>query len=318
MGIKLIKLNAWDHVFKERINESRRNEIKHLNVDSVLWTLMSMSGSFELLNNLNHKYTYCFSAFLTHVSTVLITFVTFAIFMSIDDDGNKFTASNVFTALALFNQLTVPLFIFPITVPIIIAAVLSTKRLESFLGGQEVQKEFEGVRNMARILSKSDASLDIFEDENNAEGDSDTLNDFDQKSIQSDNINIRNSLTLTNNSRSSIDSTVVNEAPTPIIIPTITHIKKLTPNHPHPKKTKLRKSQQLTLSCKMERNRLRQRSLSGGNIKDIQINTISDDQAVSIDNGVFNWNTGDAENTLNIQKLVIPKGGSGYSFYPVF
>lgn len=32
--------------------------------------------------------------------------------------------ANVFAGLALFNQLTVPLFIFPITVPIIISAMV--------------------------------------------------------------------------------------------------------------------------------------------------------------------------------------------------
>jgi len=72
-------------------------------------------------------------------------------------------ASRLFSSLALFQQLTVPLLIFPITVPIIIAARVSTRRLERFLKSSEIQKQFEGIRNMARILSKSDASLDMYE-----------------------------------------------------------------------------------------------------------------------------------------------------------
>lgn len=47
--------------------------------------------------------------------------------------------------------------------PIILSAVVSTKRLETFLAAPEIQKQFEGIRNMARILSKSDASLDMYE-----------------------------------------------------------------------------------------------------------------------------------------------------------
>lgn len=41
--------------------------------------------------------------------------------------------------------------------------MVSTKRLETFLAAPEIQKQFEGIRNMARILSKSDASLDMYE-----------------------------------------------------------------------------------------------------------------------------------------------------------
>lgn len=79
------------------------------------------------------------------------------------DQDFDLNASRLFSSLALFQQLTVPLLIFPITVPIIIAARVSTRRLERFLKSSEIQKQFEGIRNMARILSKSDASLDMYE-----------------------------------------------------------------------------------------------------------------------------------------------------------
>lgn len=108
------------------------------------------------------NYVYSFSAILTHISSVLITFVTLAVYVYRETDTN-FTASRLFSALALFQQLTVPLLIFPVTVPIILSAVVSTKRLETFLSAHEIQKQFEGIRNMARILSKSDASLDMYE-----------------------------------------------------------------------------------------------------------------------------------------------------------
>lgn len=41
IGIKVIKLNAWEKVFKEKIECSRKTELKYLNKDSVYWTLMS-------------------------------------------------------------------------------------------------------------------------------------------------------------------------------------------------------------------------------------------------------------------------------------
>ncbi|XP_055381997.1 ATP-binding cassette sub-family C member Sur isoform X2 [Condylostylus longicornis] len=163
LGIKLIKLNAWEKVYRDKIGAARRKELKYLNKDSFYWTVMT---------------------FLTHLSSVLITFVTLAVYVkletnNLDQSSNKnstsessgfesfnnfeFTASRLFSALALFNQLTVPLLIFPITVPIIIAAIISTKRLERFLREPEVQREFEGIKNMARIISKSDAALDMYE-----------------------------------------------------------------------------------------------------------------------------------------------------------
>ncbi|XP_030561712.1 ATP-binding cassette sub-family C member Sur isoform X1 [Drosophila novamexicana] len=143
IGIKIIKLNAWDEVFLRKIQAARKKELKYLNKDALYWTLM---------------------AILTHISTVLITFVTLAVYVYLPQDSRlHFDASHLFAALALFQQLTVPLLIFPITVPIIIAARVSTRRLERFLHAPEIQKQFEGIRNMARILSKSDASLDMYE-----------------------------------------------------------------------------------------------------------------------------------------------------------
>lgn len=106
------------------------------------------------------------------MSSVIIASVTIAVFLSIEnvDVTDKFTTGRVFAALALFNQLTVPLFIFPITIPMIISAIISTRRLEAFLRQSEVQKQFEGIRNMARVMSRSDASLDVFEiDENDGQ-----------------------------------------------------------------------------------------------------------------------------------------------------
>ena len=42
----------------------------------------------------------------------------------------------------------------------IISAIISTKRIERFLSQIEISKEFEGIINMARVLCKSNTSLD--------------------------------------------------------------------------------------------------------------------------------------------------------------
>ena len=48
-----------------------------------------------------------------------------------------FSAGELFTALALFNQLAVCLSVFPVTVPIFIKGFVSRNRIQSFLDKQE-------------------------------------------------------------------------------------------------------------------------------------------------------------------------------------
>lgn len=80
-------------------------------------------------------------------------------------NGRKqLTSSVLFSAIALFNQLTVPLLIFPVTLPVIISAIISTNRIHKFLNLSEITREFEGIRHMARMLSKSDASLNVYDE----------------------------------------------------------------------------------------------------------------------------------------------------------
>ncbi|XP_029661257.1 ATP-binding cassette sub-family C member Sur [Formica exsecta] len=109
-GMRLIKLRAWENVFEDRIRRTRNQELKLLNKDSVYWAVIN---------------------FLTHASSVLMTLCTFGIYFWLEE--RNLDAGNVFASLALFSQLTVPLFIFPAIVPIIINALTSTTRLEEFL-----------------------------------------------------------------------------------------------------------------------------------------------------------------------------------------
>lgn len=163
MGIKAIKFNVWTESFVHRIDEKRKKELKYLGWDSFYFTLMSKSHLYKNYVHILINIFPILPAILTHISSVLISYVTLAAYVALEGDEAEFTASRLFSALALFQQLTVPLLIFPITVPIILSAVVSTERLERFLSAREIHKQFEGIRHMARILSKSDASLDFYE-----------------------------------------------------------------------------------------------------------------------------------------------------------
>ncbi|XP_043281302.1 ATP-binding cassette sub-family C member Sur isoform X2 [Venturia canescens] len=114
-GMRLVKLRAWEKLFEARVKNTRNEELSLLDKDSLYWALIT---------------------FLTHASSVLTTLFTFGVYFWIEE--RHLDAGNVFASLALFSQLTVPLFIFPVIVPIIINATISTSRLEEFLSLPEI------------------------------------------------------------------------------------------------------------------------------------------------------------------------------------
>lgn len=261
---------------------------------------------------------------------MVITFVTLAVFFAIEsnEEIQQFSTGRVFATLALFNQLTVPLFIFPITIPIIISAIVSTRRLEEFLHRPEVQKGFEGIRNMARVMSRSDASLDVFEiDENDGQ----TIDKQSKPSIDTvdnDKHTIDNETYLL--SRKSIPS-LYEHAALPFngmhndfsfnngyllqdIYENGIQMEQQA-NDPTQKNhrrsslnasARLKKNSQLSASIKMDRNRPRQKSIS----TEIQIE-IPNELVLSIRNGIFSWQANGAMEcgaSLRVDRLDIPKG----------
>ncbi|CAH0748153.1 unnamed protein product [Diatraea saccharalis] len=110
-GLNVIKLYVWEDLFNEKILNLREVELKLLNKDSMYWSFLT---------------------FTTQVSTILVTVITFIVFYFLDD-SKGLTAVNVFAGLALFNQLTIPLLILPVTVLMVIQAMVSTRRIKEFL-----------------------------------------------------------------------------------------------------------------------------------------------------------------------------------------
>lgn len=84
-------------------------------------------------------FSFSLIAFLTQASSIVVTLVTFSLYPLIEE--KPLSSSKVFTGLALFNQLTVPLYIIPMVIPILIASIVSTKRLVRFLGMPEVDDQ---------------------------------------------------------------------------------------------------------------------------------------------------------------------------------
>lgn len=247
--------------------------------------------------------------------------MTLAAYTLMSHDGIEFNSANVFSALALFNQLTVPLFIFPITIPIIISCLISTRRIERFLSQPEVEKEFEGVRNMARILCRSREELDD-KQKASAGGDGkqipnklfapDTIDEeeLDEKLLMEIKINDRDEANLPAASDSigwREDKSVAND--------TISDESVVLRSKNN--KIKLRKQNQLSTSTRLEKNRLRSTTAAGDKhitaeggrvMKASPPFQVPDELIVCIKDACLSWDGRDEANDLLIDNLAIPKG----------
>lgn len=272
----------------------------------------------------------------------MITIVTFAVYTLINDESIEFNSSNVFTALALFNQLTVPLFILPITIPIIISSIISTRRIERFLSQPEIEKEFEGVRNMARVLCKSTESLEEDDDANDKQTAKKEIEDTEVKADGKSNkkkVQISDKLfhqdTIDEEEPDENLSTKIklNDEPSEEHKSDIIDVENSDNLHStdvnesfdndavilrnkNSTRVKLRKQNQLNETTRMERNRMRSTALNtdkrDNTIKRTRLPSfkVPEGVAVCITDAKFSWNGNEDSSTklLEISNLSIPLG----------
>lgn len=115
-GIHVIKIQAWEDVFAERVQKERTTELKHLR-------------SIAFLNGGNTALSECAPI----VSTV-VTFVVYGIFSE-----EPLTAAKAFVVLALFNLLRLPLLILPMMIGVVASALIASKRLSNFFYASELE-----------------------------------------------------------------------------------------------------------------------------------------------------------------------------------
>ena len=132
-GMKSLKLNCLESWKSAQIKEMRDQELKHLNVDSWLWSVMT---------------------FVASISTLLLSSLIFGIYGMVEDQTLQ--TEDIFTTLALLNQLTVCLSVFPVTLPIMIKAMLSIKRLKSLFGQEDKAQEKEVIHSLNSNQSEND------------------------------------------------------------------------------------------------------------------------------------------------------------------
>ncbi|XP_038620255.1 ATP-binding cassette sub-family C member 8 isoform X2 [Tachyglossus aculeatus] len=121
-GIKLLKLYAWENIFRGRVEETRRMEMTSLRAFAI-YTSISIFMNAAI-----------------PIAAVLITFVGHACFFK----GADFSPAVAFASLSLFHILVTPLFLLSSVVRSTVKALVSVQKLSEFLASEEIGDGQEG------------------------------------------------------------------------------------------------------------------------------------------------------------------------------
>uniref|UniRef100_A0A665VH35 ATP-binding cassette, sub-family C (CFTR/MRP), member 2 n=1 Tax=Echeneis naucrates TaxID=173247 RepID=A0A665VH35_ECHNA len=118
-GIKILKLYAWEPSFQTQVESIRGQELK-------------VMKTFAYLTSV--------STFIFSCAPALVSLATFAVFVGVSSE-NVLTAEKAFTSISLFNILRFPLAMLPMLIAAIVQTTVSRKRLEKFLGGDDLEND---------------------------------------------------------------------------------------------------------------------------------------------------------------------------------
>ncbi|KAG1690982.1 Multidrug resistance-associated protein 7 [Nymphon striatum] len=115
-GFRVVKYYAWDVEFKKKVNVVRSKELKQLKYS---------------------KYVDALCVFFWQMTPLLMSLASFTLYILL---GNQLTASKVFTCVALFGMLLVPLNAFPWVIGGILESWVSIKRVQKLFELPDVIK----------------------------------------------------------------------------------------------------------------------------------------------------------------------------------
>ncbi|KAL3313226.1 Multidrug resistance-associated protein 1 [Cichlidogyrus casuarinus] len=116
VGIRVLKLYAWEPSFQQEVNKIREQELRLVKKSAYM-------NSFLV-------------GFLQSVP-ILVALTTFATFVLTSKD-NELTPTNTFVSLSLFNILRFPLAMFPMMISSLLNFFVALKRLTRFLSSSEL------------------------------------------------------------------------------------------------------------------------------------------------------------------------------------
>ncbi|RQM11942.1 hypothetical protein B5M09_012106, partial [Aphanomyces astaci] len=131
-AMQIIKLNAWEEKFHDKIKTERAVELK------TLWQIFSLSS--------------CITALL-YGAPVVVTIASFSTYTLVM--GETLNATKMFTALTLFNLLKLPLMTLPKIIASMMQALVALRRIMEFLNLDE--------KKTHTVLTPSSAPLEMVE-----------------------------------------------------------------------------------------------------------------------------------------------------------
>ncbi|XP_075996169.1 ATP-binding cassette sub-family C member 8 [Genypterus blacodes] len=120
-GIKLLKLYAWERIFCDSVEETRRKELTSLQ-------------AFALYSSI--------SIFMNAAIPIAAVLTTFVVHVHISDDADLSPAV-AFASLSLFHILVTPLFLLSSVVRSTVKALVSVQKLSEFFSSDEIGDEQE-------------------------------------------------------------------------------------------------------------------------------------------------------------------------------
>ncbi|XP_070573726.1 ATP-binding cassette sub-family C member 9-like [Ptychodera flava] len=121
LGIKLLKLYGWEERFCSAIETVRASEVGQ----------MFKNGMYNVA-----------TMFLVQSTPVIVTLISFSLYSVVEKA--PLTPEIAFSALALFNQMTIPLFLVPMVIGWTVNAMVSVKRLKTFFAAPEIENRDDG------------------------------------------------------------------------------------------------------------------------------------------------------------------------------
>ncbi|XP_041666846.1 multidrug resistance-associated protein 1-like [Cheilinus undulatus] len=118
-GVKILKFYAWEEAFLRRVLVLRDGELNALKKSQILHSI-----SLSSFNS----------------SSFLIALSVFGVYVMMDEQ-NVLDAQKIFVSMALINILKTPLSQLPFAMSTTMQAVISIRRLENFLGQEELKSE---------------------------------------------------------------------------------------------------------------------------------------------------------------------------------
>eukprot|EP00919_Chromeraceae_sp_WS-2016_P063850 GHVR01151085.1.p1 GENE.GHVR01151085.1~~GHVR01151085.1.p1 ORF type:complete len:470 (+),score=101.39 GHVR01151085.1:126-1535(+) len=134
-GIRVVKMYAWEAAFLSKITSLRVSELL-------------LVRSYRMRHAINNV--------LWLGVPVVVSFTTFVAYVLL---GNILDVATVFTSVALFQLMRFPLMVFPMMINSLIEATISIKRIEEYLGRDEV-KFIENLPTIPIKYSNNDTLID--------------------------------------------------------------------------------------------------------------------------------------------------------------